>query len=59
MLLLKSYFQTLITDRRAAGIVYTEVAWIYISKSRYSRTMPNAWQDYAALIFAFYNRSGI
>jgi len=21
--------------------------------------MPNAWQDYAALIFAFYNRSGI
>jgi len=21
--------------------------------------MPNAWQDYAALIFAFYNRSSI
>jgi len=21
--------------------------------------MPNAWQDYTSLIFAFYNRSGI
>jgi len=21
--------------------------------------MPNAWQDYTALIFVFYNRSGI
>ncbi len=37
----------------------TKAAWIYISKFKHSRTMPNAWQDYTALIFAFYNRSGI
>jgi len=38
---------------------YTEAARIYNSKFKYSRIMPNAWQDYTALIIAFYNRSCI